>query len=227
MPIAPNLKHFYVDINQSHYPLFQAIPKRKGLDSSVTTFKMGKLKSLSLRFGQEKREVLDEASRHTDFSELESLDLHSIIDDDIPRALASTYSFRGLQNLYVTIANSLSEGVVELMFESINPLTYLKIKSHLGPSIIEKILMRHGPTLQGLALLPGPYSHLSDGTPKGGCSTQVLRYAKLCPRLRNLLIETQRTAGSEDEIRLYEAYGQFPSLEFLALDMECAIPYRQ
>lgn len=149
---------------------------------------MGRLKSLSLRFGQEKREVLDEASRHTDFSKLESPDLHSIIDDNIPRALASTYSFRGLQNLSVTIANSLSEGVVKLMFESINPLTYLKIKSHLGPSIIEKILMRHGPTLQGLALLPGPYSHLSDRTPKGGCSTQVLRYAKLCPRLRNLLI---------------------------------------
>lgn len=227
MSIAPNLKHFYVDIDQSHYPLFKAIPKGKGLDSSVTTFKMGKLKSLSLRFGQAKKKILDEASRHTDFSELQSLDLDSIIGDDIPRAIASTYSFRNLQNLSVIIDNSLSEGVAELMFESINPLTYLKIKSCLDPSIIEKILMRHGPTLQGLVLLPGPYNCLSTGAPKGGCSTQVLRYAKLCPRLRNLLIETQRTAGSEDEIRLYEAYGQFPSLEFLALDMECAIPYKQ
>ncbi|OQE01359.1 hypothetical protein PENSOL_c004G10775 [Penicillium solitum] len=227
MSIAPNLKHFYVDINESHYPLSKAIPKGKGLDSPVTTFKMGKLKSLSLRFRQEKRQILHEASRHTDFSELQSLDLDSVIGDDIPIAIASTYSFRNLQNLSVTIDNSLSEGLAELMFESINPLAYLKIQSHLGPSIIEKILMRHGPTLQGLVLLPGPYSRSLTEAPKGGCSTQVLRYAKLCPRLRNLHIETRRTAGSEDEIRLYEAYGQFPSLEFLALDMECAIPYEQ
>ena len=101
------------------------------------------------------------------------------------------------------------------------------IRSTLGPSLIEKILMRHGPTLQGLVLLPGPgYDPLWAGLPKGGCAKHVLRYAKLCARLRKLHIETQRTAGSEDEIRLYEAYGQFPSLESLTLDMECAIPPR-
>lgn len=227
MSIAPNLKHFYVDISQSHYPLSKATPKGKGLDSSVAAFKMGKIKSLSLRFGRQKRKILHEASRHTDFSELQSLDLDSVIDDDIPRALASTYSFRNLQNLSVTIDNSLSEEVAELMFTSINPLSYVNIKSHLGPSIIEKILTHHGPTLQGLVLLPGPYARLSAWPPKGGCSTQVLRYAKLCPRLRKLRIETQRTAGGEDEIRLYEVYGQFPSLEFLALDMECTISYQQ
>ncbi|KAJ5967087.1 hypothetical protein N7501_003335 [Penicillium viridicatum] len=88
--------------------------------------------------------------------------------------------------------------------------------------------MRHVPTLQGLVLLPGPgYDPLWAGLPKGGCSKQVLRYDKLCPCLRKLHIETQRAAGSEDEIRLYEAYGQFPSLESLPLDMECAIPPEQ
>lgn len=228
MSIAPNLKHFCVDFEQSDYPLSKAISKEQGLDSSTTAFNMGKLKSLSLRFMQSKQKILHEASRHTDFSTLQSLDLDYVNDYGIPRAIASTYSFRDLQNLSVVLSNSLSNGATELMFESINPLTCLKIKSTLGPSLIEKILMRHGPTLQGLVLLPGPgHDPLWAGLPKGGCAKQVLRYAKLCPRLRKLHIETQRTAGSEDELRLYEAYGQFPSLESLALDMECAIPPEQ
>ncbi|KAJ5425367.1 hypothetical protein N7465_000437 [Penicillium sp. CMV-2018d] len=212
MSIAPNLKHFCVDFEESDYPLSKPISKGQGLNSSTTAFNMGKLKSLSLRFGQSKQKILHE-----------SLDLDYINDYGIPRAIASTYSFRDLQNLSVVLSNSLSNGATEVMSESINPLTCLKIRSTLGPRLIEKILMRHGPTLQGLVLLPGPgYDPLWAGLPKGGCSKQVLRYAKLCPRLRKLHIETQRAAGIVNE-----AYGQFPSLESLALDMECAIPPEQ
>lgn len=70
MSIAPNLKHFCVDFDESDYPPSKAISKGQGLDSSATAFNMGKLKSLSLRFGQSEQKILDEASRHTDFSTL-------------------------------------------------------------------------------------------------------------------------------------------------------------
>ncbi|KGO56711.1 hypothetical protein PEX2_097900 [Penicillium expansum] len=227
MSIAPNLKHFYVDIQPPDpldYRLSKAIAKGQGLDSSTMPFKMGELQSLSLRFRLSKEKVLQEASRHTDFSKLQSLDLDFVTDDEIPRAIASTYSFRNLRNLSIFIVISLSKEATQLMFDSINPLTYLEIKSYLNSSPIEKILMRHGPTLQGLVLLLAPGRN-RPGTPmpNGGFAEQVLRYAELCPRLRNLHIETHRTVGNEDEIRLYEAYGQFPSLESLILDMECTV----
>ncbi|CAI7605510.1 unnamed protein product [Penicillium glandicola] len=221
--IAPNLQHFYVDI-ESNYAPFKAVAKGQGRDSSTPAFNMGKLKSLSLRFNTSKDEVLKEASRHTDFSKLESLNLDYVHDDIIPRAIASRYSFCNLQSLSIVIGNLLSNEATELMFQSINPLIYLKIKSSLEPIPIEKILMRHGPTLQGLVLLHGPYYNpLWTRMHDEGGANEVLRYAKLCPRLRDFQIEIQRKAGSEDEIRLYEACGQFPFLECLTLDMECTM----
>jgi hypothetical protein len=227
MSIAPNVKHFYAGIpDPLEWCPPGAIPKAEGLDPSIKACNMGTLKSLSLRCRSLREETLQKASLHTDFSKLESLNLDYVRSICLPRAIASTHSFRALRKMSVVLSHDLNIGAMHLMFESINPLTHLELRSSLFSSDFERILMRHGPTLQGLLLLPEPtYPRLwTPMMPEGSCANQVLQYAKLCPHLRSLHMETRRTTGDDDEIRLYEAYGQFPCLENLTLDMECSIP---
>ncbi|KAJ5463007.1 hypothetical protein N7475_007951 [Penicillium sp. IBT 31633x] len=223
MSTAPNLKHVYFGVDMPGFDVSKTVSKQSELDLPISTAAIGQLKSLTLRVWK-KGDMLNDASEYTDFTKLQSLDFGHIDSDFVPGAIVSQKLFPNLQSLSIVIGNSLSEHTTQSMFELINPLIYLKIRSYLGPSLIEKILIHHGPTLQELVLLPRTGSGVAPAVmPVGGCPEQVLRYAELCPRLRNLHIETQRQYGTKNEIQLYKAYGRFPSLEILALDMECTL----
>ncbi|KUL89067.1 hypothetical protein ZTR_06133 [Talaromyces verruculosus] len=136
-----------------------------------------------------------------------------------------------LERLFITIddgqvpASNLYEADYEPIFNAINPLKMLRVRGVGHKSTIYSILGHHGETLETLIIEPARFLW-------GHCNEwdyhsypvfeldDIVAFAKMAPRLRELRLTVERSKGNLQEKQLYEALGLFPCLHSLIIDLE-------
>ncbi|KAJ5930871.1 hypothetical protein N7466_006364 [Penicillium verhagenii] len=159
-------------------------------------------------------------------SQLRSLDIGSLGDARILVSVAGL--FPNLKRLFISLDARMwnfekYKHCKSLFFQdstagilAFRPLEYLSIKGLDSVENLNSIIQHHGPSLKGLALVPHdiiyeyPRLHLSD----------LLEMAILCPNLEELRLQIKRSMGSQEECEMYKAFGTFPNLQILFLDLD-------
>lgn len=169
--VAPNLKHVNLWRCGSllyflHYQnRIVHREKWKGFIPPANTSHVGRLTSLTLSgFMGINADDFEEWSRLTDLAQLRSLTMGLVKDPTLPKRIAEAAPFRNLERLsFKLLPSPGSDGhelraAVELMFESLDPLKFLRILGCLDARLMQTILSRHGQTLRGLSLDRDAYS---------------------------------------------------------------------
>ncbi|KAJ5573937.1 uncharacterized protein N7459_008364 [Penicillium hispanicum] len=236
--IAPNLKH--VQMRRQKKPGFpehrfhqrRRRAKWQGFATLHRIFHMGNLESLAFSplfpLCTITEEALNQWSLHTNFSRLRSLNLGNIYNEKIAETVSTRFSFDSLEKLTLGLhpssmppffSISSYEDKITAMFDTLRPLSHLRLEGHFNMLLLQSIFARHGSTLQGLMLLPRRNN--IDYPPSFLIFTadNISSIASLCPLVQELHIEVPRSVGNAAEVHIYEALARFPQLETLRLDL--------
>lgn len=175
------------------------------------------------------RQVVENWSRHTDFSVLRTLELESDIEADVLHCLATKCDFSSLKTLVMILA---TENLLESptmnhsslanhFLCSLPSLFTLKLVGELSHITLGTIFEYHGAALRRLWLSPlGNLNRLVIA------QREVERIAEHCPLLEDLSLTVPRFKGDAGEVAIYKALGFLCKLQsiFLTLDAsDCAI----
>ncbi|EAW07129.1 uncharacterized protein ACLA_018330 [Aspergillus clavatus NRRL 1] len=173
---------------------------------------------------------LNEWLHRIDVASLRNWSIGCISKPDLARAISGlALSLQRLERLSLNLRVPEGRGnefwrAVEEMMEALPPLKALWLAGHRNATFLNKVLVRHGATLQSLGLdarniddtlLP----HKRSG---GYCTAkQLARFAKKCPVLRELHLTVRRRRGRAPETQIYKALGLFPGLVSLYINLDC------
>ncbi|KAK2768600.1 hypothetical protein FQN54_000456 [Arachnomyces sp. PD_36] len=163
----------------------------------------------------------------TNLPQLQSLSMGRILPRNVLAQITSMGSFESLKKLAIHLDVQLIEeaqSTVGLFFENLKPLKTLRLHGLMDMQLIRVILGRHGPSLEELLLHPRPGGSQYNTPSMTFSSTDISVLVKHCPLVRELDIRIKRTLGDLPETTCYEAISQFPSLENLSLELDCAPP---
>ncbi|RFU32874.1 hypothetical protein B7463_g3470, partial [Scytalidium lignicola] len=201
--LAPNLRHLIIITPRtaSSAALYRArrinrpqVPW-KGFIPSLEIKEKASLASLSY-FGRGRMSLkdVDEWLKYVDMSKIRHLILGDVSDPLVFRYITQNIQFTSLESLDFSLSPTVVDTLdllvseVDSLIEQLEPLTALWFTGYLSPSILDKVLQKHGPTISRLTLSP----HESRST---------------------RLIKTPIPAIRSDEIRRIEAY--CPHLKYL------------
>jgi hypothetical protein len=232
--IAPNLKHVNMlgcrpaDSPRLHFSRKRARVPWKGFVPPLETFQIGSLTSLAFCGYQHiTKKKLHKWSQHTDLSKIQSLIVTSLSDATALMEDAGDTPFKSLKQLNIHLARERNDltfsAGVEALFNSLNPLTALRLSGSLDPWLMLEILKRHGSTLQELVV---DLYETDSNLPRAMILTRadILNIRDRCPLLHALQLSIKRFKSDWRETQCYEAFGTFPSLTKLSLHLDCSNP---
>lgn len=239
--IAPNLKElkvqfcFPLETRANHGRRFFPLPSSwKGFTPppfpAEKPRRRGNLTCISLlrstgKFGK----TLPEWSRVTDISKLRSLGIGYFYRPSRLTEVTEMGAFKSLEKLAIGFDMPLeTEDVrqaIENFFKSLSPLKTLRLQGLMDTALVQTILEKHGPFLQELLLRPRPVGFRYDIESMILDPTNIFTFAKSCPLVRELHLVIKRSKGDSHETACYRALGEFPSLEKLALELDCSMPF--
>ncbi|KAE8418051.1 hypothetical protein BDV36DRAFT_309004 [Aspergillus pseudocaelatus] len=225
---APNLKE--VQITRREAPKnFTCVPIPSPLQKPKTEEEDTSLPPASLKLLR----IIDQVpltamtliswGKHTNFSELETLELCSLAE---PKALivwSQQLKFPKLKALYLQLKAHafLEEDAPTTEFyeaatrfiTSLPPLKELYLECWHSLASLDSLVHHHGCYLRKLDL-PGPQAWQ--------CLTErdILRLGKYCPLLESLDLMIPRSEGDAREVALYRAIGTIPRLQYLHLHLD-------
>jgi hypothetical protein len=226
--LAPNLRHLnIVTPSTASSPQLQRSHNRpwvpwKGFVPPLEVSKKGALTSLSY-YGRRGMPLVDlrDWPEYTDLSKIRSLMLGDISDPLVFRYLALNAKFVSLElldfGLSPTSVNRdslISES--NFLMEQLKPLTEVRFSGYLTPSVLNKILQRHGPTMRRLTL--NPYAGETRIEPPISTirSDEILMVESHCPLLEYLSIYISYTGDvAQDEYGEHSLSNVCPKLQHL------------
>lgn len=164
-----------------------------------------------------------------DFSQLKCLTF-STADEAFLRLVAAENKFPSLEELDITLRPSKQENLdglepaIEQFFDSLRPLTSLRLSGTVHRPLLDIIAQRHGATLQGLRLHPFTDSYHMSGPPLRITAPIVELLASKLPNLTSLNLTLKRSMGDRTETCCYEALGTLKKLRDLKLSLDCTNP---
>lgn len=234
--IPPNLKHIYIVLQQTsvdhviesnqHWAEFFSSYPASALTSTRTS-------PVSLTVDKDDHEcatLLTTLRRSMDFSPLRCLRLGAFSPIDVKEVSPALSCLDTLSiNLDLTPWTPHSEAQYKNMFESLRALRFLGIQGFCSKGTFDSILSRHGSTLQSLIVQKSECHFPFQLNYTGGYYSypvfdvkDISDIARRAPHLQDLRIQLKRSAKAERELAFYDALGQFPALQNLALDFDCS-----
>ncbi|KAJ5930404.1 hypothetical protein N7466_005897 [Penicillium verhagenii] len=176
----------------------------------------------------------------TDFSLLKAWTIGCVEDPALLQAITDIHPFERLTRLTLFLVKQEEDDALEFwrsaesMFKSLPPLTYLYLLGSFTPTFFNHgVLAKHGSTLEELRLYNGPgnsqdITRLSFKLERqtgrqiapAFSSDDISELASQCPSLQKLFICAQESQGPGREV--WDALGQFPSLQELDLTLKCS-----
>ncbi|RHZ54428.1 hypothetical protein CDV55_102524 [Aspergillus turcosus] len=166
----------------------------------------------------------------TDIAHLRTLSIGRIDEPTVARTICAVApSFQRLERLSLNLGMKLRQrinywGSVEEMIKALPPLKGLWLAGNRNAPFVNKVLSRHGATLQSLGLdsryIEDDLQPQSQRRPYYNAQ-EIARFAKKCPVLRELHLTVHRVQGRPPEVKLYKALGRFPSLVHLCVKLDC------
>jgi hypothetical protein len=200
--LAPNLRH--INIIAPRTASSPALRRTRGAHQEpwkgfvppLEIRKRGSLTSLSY-FGRRGMSVKDieEWPNSVDMSKMRYLILGDVSDPLVFQHLTQNINFAPLElldfGLSPTTMGSIDSLVseAESLLENLDLLTAFRLSGHLAPSIFDKILQQHGPTIRRLTLNPHASNSGNIKSPISAISSDEIRkVAAHCPALEYLSI---------------------------------------
>jgi hypothetical protein len=207
--LAPNLRH--VNIIAPRAASSAALSRTRGAHQEpwkgfvprLEIRKKGSLTSLSYlgRRGMSVRDM-EEWPNSVDMSKMRYLILGDVSDPLVFRYLTQNINFASLElldfGLSPTTMGSVDSLVseAESFLEKLDLLTAFRLSGYLAPSIFDKILQQHGPTMRRLALNPHASNSANIQSPISAISSDEIRkVATHCPALECLSIGIPNTSN--------------------------------
>jgi hypothetical protein len=168
-----------------------------------------------------------------DLSHIRSLDMGVFLDPKILTKVAS--KLIGLERLFLHMDPSkqqLADTTADnedmiTAIQTFRPLKFLCLRDLRSISALDRILLQHGHTLEGLIIEPSNYGRVLRGVYDNGYKYPIMdnyritQLAQTCPQLQELRLPLKRQQGSSHECNMYRALGQFLHLHTLILDLHC------
>jgi hypothetical protein len=166
----------------------------------------------------------------TDIAHLRTLRIGRIDEPTVARTICAVApSFQRLERLSLNLGLQPRErinywGSLEEMIKALPPLKGLWLAGNRNAPFVNKILSRHGATLQSLGLdsryIDNDWQPHRQRRPYYNAQ-EIARFAKKCPVLRELHLTVHRVQGRSPEVKVYKALGHFPSLVHLCVKLDC------
>lgn len=194
------------------------------------------LESLTLNFAGSHgpcEEILLRLTNIVDLSHIRSLDMGVFLDPKILTKIAS--KLIGLERLFLHVdpwnqqlrdTTADNEDMITAI-QTFRPLKFLCLRDLRSNLALDRILLQHGRTLEGLTIEPSEHQRRLTGVYDNGFkypvmdNDQITQLAQACPQLQELRLPLQRQQGSSHECDIYRALGQFLHLHTLILDLHC------
>jgi hypothetical protein len=211
--LAPNLSHLNTIIpgvasspalyhaHNSHRPW---VPW-KGFVPPLEIVKRGALTSLSYFRRGMSVEDIQEWPKYANMSKIRYLILGDVSDPLVFRFLTQNINFASLELLDFGLSPTTMDnrGLLvsesESLIEQLEPLTAFRFSGYLAPSVLDKILQRHGPKMRRLTLNP----NVTEGARRIGSPISAIRLDEIrrvesyCPLLEYLSISIPNTGDLE------------------------------
>lgn len=160
-----------------------------------------------------------------DMSQLQTLNLGRVRKLGTLRRLSRSANLASLERLALKFELSWTEDAqmeAETFFETLRPLTTLRLHGMVNLTLLNTIIGRHGLTLR--ELLIDSYS-LNSEQPRPLSLTAVIigQLSSKCPRLKELELTIPRSKSDRKEAACYHALGNFNFLEKLSLHLDCSV----
>lgn len=175
-------------------------------------------------------------SKHTDFSELRTLQLEfedglSIGDLRTLTRLAHEIGFKSLHTLslslpipdYRCLDAPLTDDTTVLFLQALPPLKAVRLSHLVGHKAFAAVLHYHGNSVQKFHFLPHRSYQMLDDLPHLIISERnIEQFVQFCPKLEDVKLIVHRTRGDERELVIYKALGRIPRLKRVSLLFEYA-----
>ncbi|KAL4863440.1 hypothetical protein BDV12DRAFT_177512 [Aspergillus spectabilis] len=231
---APNLKHLVISIIYSpKSDIEQSNCEWENTARVIHPTPIAPLESLTFLDHGSPVYLLPRLARIIDVSCLRSLDI--TLSSDIHLFLKFTSDLTSLERLFIGVSplrlpdmltthNYTDNDEAISAVVAVRPLKYLCVRGLREASNLHLIAAHHGSTLRGLSL--ELYARDHDIGPVYGSykypelsRSDIQLLATSCPNLEELRLQLRRTEGSTQECNIYRAFGHFPKLRTLILDL--------
>ncbi|KAJ5613929.1 hypothetical protein N7528_007583 [Penicillium herquei] len=219
---SAGLKHLSLeashDVNTSRFDLLQST--WQNMIDNHEPKPVAQLESLTISSNKVEGDLLVKVAAAGDLSRLRSLDVSW--NRVTPNLANIAGLFPNLERLFIhvifktghdvtpTYNDELIDGILAL-----RPLKYLDIRGLRDAETLDRIIQHHGPSLKGLSLFPNRLRQYPRLTP-----LELREMAIRCPNLEELRFQVTRSGGNQDECEIYKAFGHFPNLQKLFLDLD-------
>jgi hypothetical protein len=235
--LPPNLRHLKVSSSYGNGP--RILESNQKFDSFMTLFNSSLASpsrltsftcSKSVSGGES---VMTNWGRYFDFSNLRALDVGRI--SNVSETVNLFSRLRKLERVLINLDDltkrpdqpqiQFQEADFWSIFSSLNPLKYLRIRGLRLKSALHAVLEYHGESLRGLSLEPDRRLYSNELHRYHSylplVHDDILNLANNAPYIRDLRLTIERSKGNHNEWLLYEAFGAFPRLQNLTLDLHC------
>ncbi|KAK7964024.1 hypothetical protein PG996_008288 [Apiospora saccharicola] len=171
---------------------------------------------------------LAEWQQHTAFEKLTDLTFETQVSCEALEWAALNVSFPNLRNLIMKVVIHVMEQGAPgsqspaTFLARLRPLESLRLTGNINDGTIDSIIAQHGPTLRSLTLDPISGRSRSAGPwhqPSTYGRDRILQLRDACPRLEKLSLPIRRQMGERDEVDIYRALAEIPSLTDITLEL--------
>lgn len=213
-------------------PLWQGFFVGNPGESLGLTRLKGRLQSLDLDGQHVTPSGLTAWRNHTDFSQLRSLEIRTLLALEALRTLtrmAEDGGFESLRTLALSVSpfemreqHHMDEAASSLL-QTLHPLEDLDLTGFVADRTFNTVLHRDGETLRKLRFIPARERQMQV-EPYIISHHCIQSLPNQCPNLREVELLITRTNGDEQEVSIYRTLGTLPQLKHASLILDCSYP---